>query len=168
MPQVPFSLLPEGARVWVFGSDAPVVGQQAERLLSATDDFLEQWAAHGAPLTCARAWRDDRFLVIAVDESNAGASGCSIDGLFRVLGGLESEIGASLRGSGKVFYRDASGVVASAPRAEFKRLAAAGEIGEDSIVFDTSVTSLADYTSRFESPAGRSWHAQLLPARRAI
>ncbi len=164
MPQVPFSALPDSARVWVFGSDAPVTGAHAERLLAATDDFLERWAAHGAPLVCARDWRDDRFLVIGVDESNAGASGCSIDGLFRVLGALEGEIAASLRGSGRVFYRDHSGAAAAASRSEFKRLAATGAVGEDSTVFDTTIASAAEYRARFESPAARSWHAQLLPS----
>ena len=44
------------------------------------DAFLDQWNAHGSALTCAREWRDDRFLAIGVDQSTAGASGCSASG----------------------------------------------------------------------------------------
>ncbi len=166
MPTVQFSAIPDTGRAWVFGSDHPVTGDRAARLLESVDGFLAQWAAHGSPLTCARDWRDDRFLVIGVDEASAGASGCSIDGLFRVLGALETEIGASLRGSGRLFYRDATGTVASVTRAEFRSRAAAGEIGPDTIVFDITVTTAGDARARFEAPASRGWHAQLLPVAR--
>jgi hypothetical protein len=85
MPHVDINALPDDARVWVFAADRPVTGPAAERLLSAVDGFLDDWAAHGQPLTCGRDWREDRFLAIAVDQRDAHASGCSVDGLFRVL-----------------------------------------------------------------------------------
>lgn len=161
MPRTEFAALPDEARVWVFGSDRPITGEHVHHLLGAVDEFLASWAAHGAPLSCAREWRDDRFLVIGVDERDAGASGCSVDGLFRLLGAREGEIGASLRGSGRVFYRDANGVVASSTRAEFRKLAADGVVDENTIVFDPSITRMADYRGAFETRAKDSWHSQL-------
>src|SRR5438477_6677729 len=77
MPRVSFDGLPDSARVWVFGSDDPVSANSADRLLGDVDAFLDRWNAHGFPLTCARDWRDDHFLAIGVDQSTAGASGCS-------------------------------------------------------------------------------------------
>jgi hypothetical protein len=85
MPRVSFEELPDDARVWVFGAASEVTPPASERLLDAVDDFLAHWNAHGSPLVCAREWRDDHFLAIGVDQSTAGASGCSIDGLFRTL-----------------------------------------------------------------------------------
>jgi hypothetical protein len=85
MPTVPFDQLPDDARVWVFASDRPLAGAHAERLLATVDAFLARWSAHGQPLTAARDWASDRFLVVAVDQRDAHASGCSIDGLFRTL-----------------------------------------------------------------------------------
>src|SRR5262245_18169653 len=96
MPMVRFDTLPDDASDWVVGAAAPVDEVDAKRLLAAVDGFLLQWKAHGHPLTCAREWRDDRFLVVGVDQSTEGASGCSIDGLFRTLQGLEAGIGTSL------------------------------------------------------------------------
>ena len=80
MPRVVFESLPDDARVWVFGAANALDDRARERLLSAVDEYLDQWHAHGAALVCARDWRDDRFLAIGVDQSTAGASGCSIDG----------------------------------------------------------------------------------------
>src|SRR4030095_2109071 len=111
--------------------------------LDAVDGFLAQWNAHGSPLVCGRAWRDDRFLAVGVDQSTAGASGCSIDGLFRTLARLEPELGTTLLGGGRVYYRDADGRVKAATRKTLGELARAGRIGPDTPTFDTSVTTAA-------------------------
>src|SRR5437868_8198163 len=111
MPVVPFETLPDSARIWVFGSDRLLTEDGAAARLRGVDDYLADWKAHGARLTVAREWRDGRFLAVAVDQSTAGASGCSIDGLFRVLQQLERSVGASLVGGGRVFYRDSTSAV---------------------------------------------------------
>lgn len=163
MPVITFEQLPELSRVWVFAGDRPITGPDAERLLAETDRFLAQWQAHGSPLTAARDWRDDRFLIIGVDQGPASASGCSIDGLFRVLRGLEPVIGATMVGGGRVFYRDAEGRVESASRDEFAGRAAVGAISGRTRVFDPTVTTMTDFRDHFETDAARSWHAQLVP-----
>lgn len=162
MPRVPFESLPDNARVWVFAAAAPLDPPAFQRMIGAVDDFLAQWNAHGAPLVCARDWRDDRFLAIGVDQSSAGASGCSIDGLFRTLAGLEPELGTSLLGD-RVYYRDAEGRVNAASRRSFAELARTGRVGPETAVFDTALTSAALWRREFERPARASWHAALIP-----
>jgi hypothetical protein len=162
MPQIPFSQLPPDARVWVFVAERPVTGAAAERLLAEVDRHLSTWAAHGSPLTCAREWRDDRFLTIGVDQSTANASGCSIDGLFRTLRSLESAIGTSLVGGGRVHFRETSGEIRTVSRDEFSELASSGRVGESTRVFDPTVPTLGAWREGFEKRAGESWHAALL------
>jgi hypothetical protein len=163
MPFVSFETLPDSSRIWVFGSDRPLIAEESRRLLAETDRFLEGWAAHGTPLKASREWTDERFLTIAVDQSTAGASGCSIDGLFRTLSALGSGIGANLVGSGRVFYRDTDGAVQSVSRDRFTELASSGEITPATRVFDTTLQTLGDWRNQFERSVSDSWHAQLLP-----
>ncbi|MEO8624955.1 MAG: hypothetical protein ABI625_27975, partial [bacterium] len=153
MPVVPFESLPDASRVWVFGSDKPLSDEGTKALLDGVDHHLEDWKAHGAPLTVSREWRDGRFLVVAVDQSTAGATGCSIDGLFRVLQQLEREVGASLVGGGRVFYRDDHAVVQSTSRAEIATLAGTAVITKDTVVFDTALTDLGTFRACFERRA---------------
>ena len=162
MPRVPFDVLPDDARVWVFGAANELTLPATDRLLGAVDEFLAQWNAHGSPLRCGREWRDDRFLAIGVDQSTAGASGCSIDGLFRTLARLEPEIGTSLLGGGRVYYRGADGRVAAVTRNAFSELARAGQVGPDTPTFDTSITTASAWRREFERPVRRSWHAELI------
>lgn len=165
MLTTPFEQMPDSARVWVYGADKTVGSRGEGELLSEVDNYLTEWTAHGTPLSAARDWREGRFLTIAVDQEQAGASGCSIDGLFRTLKTIEKSLDASIITSGLIFFRDRSGAIRSVTRDEFSELGARGEIDGDTEVFDLSVTSLGEWKARFSSRASCSWHASLLPAR---
>ncbi|HJP86405.1 MAG TPA: hypothetical protein VJ852_10475 [Gemmatimonadaceae bacterium] len=162
MPMTNFDKLPDDSRVWVFSADRTLNDEQSKQLLDEVDRFLPTWTAHGAPLTVGRDWRYARFLTIAVDQSSAGASGCSIDGLFRTLKSLEPRIGASLVTSGLVFFRDQTGAVQSVDREKFTDLGAEGKLSADTTVFDPTVTTLGEWRARFELPLRDSWHAKLI------
>ncbi len=166
MPLVPFESLPDSSRTWVFAADQNLSRSQSGQLLNAVDEFLSQWKAHGSPLTVGRSWRDDRFLTVAVDQSSAGASGCSIDGLFRILKAIEQRVGASLVGSGMIFYRDPSGVIQSVNRENFVKLASKGSITDATPVFDPTVTTLAEWRAQFETDVAHSWHGALIKEHR--
>lgn len=165
MPRVPLSELPDDARLWVFGATDPVGPEDEERLLSVVDHFLEEWAAHGVPLTAGREWRRGRFLLVAVDEGSASASGCSIDALVGSLRELEAELGVGLVGHAPIWYRD-DGEVRCVARAEFRRLAEAGEVGPETVVYDPTLTRLDQVRSgRWELPARESWHGRVFLAK---
>ena len=163
MPTVPFTTLPDSARVWVFGSHRPLDDDESVRLIAAVEDFLARWHAHGSPLYNSYDWREGRFLTIAVDQSTVGASGCSIDGLYRSLRSLEEAIGTTILDGSLAFYRDAESGVVGVARPEFRKLARAGRVGPDTTVFDLSVENLGEWRARMEGPARDSWHASLLP-----
>ena len=154
--------MPSTARAWVFGATTPVTGAVADNLLRAVDDYLSSWKAHGAPLLCARDWQHDRFLTIAVDEAATGASGCSIDGLFRVLTTLESALGVSMVDRGRVFWRRSDKTVVSGSRAEFVAAARDGDVDNGTTVFDTTITTVGAWREHFERPLPESWHARLI------
>src|SRR5688500_13930366 len=159
MPLVPIEDLPDNARAWVFGADRYLDEEATDLLLSEVDRFLSQWHAHGAPLTTGRDWRHGRFLTVAVDQSTAGASGCSIDGLFRSLKALEPRLGASLVTSGVVFFRSQQGAIQCVDRERSTALSAESNVITESRVFDPWVTTLGEGRARYELEAADSWHS---------
>ena len=163
MPLVPLDTLPDDARTWVFAATPALEAGAATRLLAEVDDHLARWQAHGEPLTVARGWSDDRFLLIAVDQRTANASGCSIDGLFRKLRDAEGRLGVSLVAGGRVFWRDAGGAVQGGARDAFVAAAIAGGVTADTPVFDTTVGTLGAWRAGFTKRAADSWHGQLVP-----
>lgn len=152
------SELPDGARVWVFGSQRSLSESESASLLEQVDGFLETWNAHGAPLTAAREWMEGRFLVIAADEVASAPSGCSIDALMGVLKDFESQTSVRFLGNEAVWYRTGADVQ-RATRPEFRALAKAGTVSSDVTVYDTSITRLQDLRDgTWNRPARAQWH----------
>lgn len=162
MPHVAFESLPPNARAWVFGAGDVLDEGHSKQLLAIVDEYLSQWRAHGVPLECSRDFRDNRFLAIGVDEAATGASGCSIDGLFRTLQAAQGLLGTSLVGGGVMFYRDAGGIVQCVDRNRFVELAKDGVIAMDTHVFDLTVDTVGRWREKFEKRAGDSWHARVI------
>jgi len=165
MPATTFDRMPDDARLWVFAAPHPLTDAEAAILLDRADTFLERWAAHGAPVLGARDFRDGRFLLVAADERATGVSGCSIDSLQHALAEAEGALGTDLRRAGSlVFWRNAEGQVRSAERSEFRRLAQAGEVSDDTLVFDNTVATVGDLrTGRWETRLRDAWHARAFP-----
>ena len=156
----PSDSLPDDARVWVFAAGRALAPAEAEAVLGTVDGFLGVWAAHGHPLRSARELRESRFLIIAVDEAAAGASGCSIDALVREIRGLEAQLGVTLVDHGPVVFRD-GGTIRRVPRDEFAALAGTAASRPDTLVFDNTISRLAALRGGgWELPASASWHGR--------
>jgi hypothetical protein len=165
MPAVPFTAMPDDARLWVFASERPLSAAEQATLLRQVDGFLAGWAAHGVPVVGARELRDGHFLLIASDEAASGVSGCSIDSLFHALAGVEQDLGIDLRGTAsRVAFRGERGEIRVLPRAAFRALAQQGTVGADTVVFDHNVSSVGDLRGgRWETRFGAAWHARAFP-----
>ncbi len=160
MPRVNFDTMPEDARLWIFAADRPLSAAKRDRLLGRVDAFLEEWKAHGVPLTAARDWRYERFLFIGVDEAVAGVSGCSIDALVNDMKALESELSVTLVDNSPVMFRD-GGSIRRVQRQEFAELAAGGTVDGDTLVFNNTLTTVGQLRAgEWEVPASHSWHGE--------
>lgn len=160
MPRVDFDKMPEDARLWIFAADRTLDDTERDRLLERVDAFLDEWKAHGAPLTAARDWRYGRFLFIGVDEAAAGVSGCSIDALTRDMRALEAEFHTTLVDNAPVMFRDGE-AIRRVPRDEFAELATGGSVARDTVVFNNALTTVGQVRAgEWEVPADRSWHSE--------
>ena len=158
----PFAEMPDDARLWVFASPRRLEPSELQTVHDHVAAFVEQWTAHGAPVVGAFDLRHDQFLLVAADEAATGVSGCSIDSLTRALKGVERELGLSLLdASSRVWFRDGDGAVRALPRSDFRDRVRAGDAGEETLVFDNTVTTVgAVREARWETPMRRSWHAK--------
>ena len=166
MPRIPFSQLPDDARLWIFPlSRSLIAGEEEGPFLKRVDAFLDEWAAHGRPLRAGRDWREGRFLLVAVDESTAPPSGCSIDSLVRLLKEEGEALDASFLDRDPVCYRDGEGIH-RVQREAFRALGEEGAVGLETMVFDHSITRLSQLRGgEWEKPVSRSWHRKILPGR---
>ncbi len=160
MPRIPFDELPADARVWVFPASRPLTDEERRRVLAETDAFIDQWTAHGVPLSAARDVRHGQFVFVGVNERAAGASGCSVDALVRRMGQLQSALGVELTDNAPVLFREGDRIE-RVPRERFAELAASGKVGPDTVVFDNTVQKVGDIREgRWEVRAADAWHAR--------
>ena len=151
-----FEEMPGHSRLWVYQADRQLSAQEMERLKQITLNFVDQWQAHGKSLRASFEVRYDQFLVLAVDESFNGATGCSIDSSVQLIRTLEEELGVSFLDRSKVALMQEDRV-ALAPLSELKSIAGEGVLTRETIVFNNSVSSMEQYRSAWMVPAGDSW-----------
>ena len=150
----------ENSRVWIYQSDRELNEAEISKLQQQLDSFATGWTAHNNQLKAKAEIRYNRFIVLVVDESQAGASGCSIDKSVNFMKQLEQQFGINLFDRFNLAYR--SGVnILSASRDKFEALIKQGVINNDTIVFNNLVQNLTELDSKWEVPFKDSWHTRL-------
>jgi hypothetical protein len=148
------------SRVWVYQSDRKLTADEAVQIQMHMDNFTRSWTAHNNQLKAKAEIRYNRFLVLIVDESQAGASGCSIDKSVNFMKQLEQEFGINLFDRFNLAYRDGEEVI-SVPRHQFEELLKLGKINIETIVFNNLAQNVAELETKWEVPFKDSWHIQL-------
>ncbi|MBP7514928.1 MAG: hypothetical protein KA791_10295 [Flavobacteriales bacterium] len=153
--------MPAHARVWVYKSAKPFTPQERQAILERGLAFTNGWAAHGAALDACVDVLHDHFVVIAVDEQQAMASGCSIDKSVRLVQELERDLSLNLTDRMVVLYEAASGIQACRVP-DVEGLIRSGELNADTPVYDDLVSTCGDLQARFRSPLRATWLARSL------
>ena len=151
------------SRVWIYQSDKKLSDADALRLQVQLDNFTTGWTAHNHQLKAKADIRYNRFIVLVVDESQAGASGCSIDKSVNFMKQVEQEFGINLFDRFNLAYRSDSEVL-SVNRDEFEELLKSGTINNDTIVYNNLVQNLSELENKWEVPFRDSWHVRLFGA----
>ncbi len=157
--------LPDHSRIWLYQSDTKFTEAQVDKLQKDLSTFLTGWTAHGSSLHAGFEVKYDRFIVIALDQSEASASGCSIDSQVRFIQSLQEEFGVDLLDKMNVTYYQ-NDRVHYKPLLEFKKMAKDGAVGKNTVVFNNLVTTLGEYKTDWEIPAIDSWHSRFLSSKK--
>src|ERR1700731_4564879 len=125
----------ENSRVWVYQSNKKLTDEEVQQLQNQLDNFTTGWTAHNNQLKAKAEIRYNRFLILIVDESQAGASGCSIDKSVKFIKQIEEQYNINLLDRFNLAYREGNDVL-SAPRHDFEDLLKNGSINTNTIVFN--------------------------------
>lgn len=156
-----YNNLPDTTRIWIYQSNRPINKEILPAIKSEVQHFAQNWVSHNRELNSFGDIFHDQFIVLMVDESMAGASGCSIDSSVHFMKSLESNFGLSLFDRMTFTYQDGD-EIKSAPRDEFAKLYAEGKINDQTIVFDNLVKNKGQFESAWQKPLGESWHKRMV------
>lgn len=156
---VPFSELPEHSRVWIYQSNRRFTEEEIVSVSSKTQVFLENWTAHGTGLQAGFEIKYERFIVIAVNQDEQSATGCSIDASVQFIQQLEKEYDIELLDKMNVAFKQGD-FVNFKSLIDFKKMAKSGAVGKKTTVFNNLVTNIGEYQEGWEIPASESWHSR--------
>ncbi|NOG43662.1 MAG: ABC transporter ATPase [Calditrichaeota bacterium] len=148
---------PGTSRVWVYGFNLLLSPEQKAIVQSKLEEFKSGWQYHGKAVNGDFEIIHDQFVLLTTNDS---ISGCSIDSSVAVFKELKLIHGLDALDQNLIFFRSKRGVEAVS-RPEFQVLVTAGEINENTKVFNLSVSSINEVREgKFEVNFKNSWHSQ--------
>ena len=153
--------LPPTTRVWIYQSNRPFSQQELPQLKSHLQQFAQSWVSHNHQLRAHADVLHDQFLVLMVDESMAGASGCSIDKSVHFMQQLEQSYHTNLFDRMTFAWKDGA-EVKTASSADFADLYKSGAINDQTLVFDNLVKTKGELEEKWLKPLNESWHRRFV------
>lgn len=131
------------SRMWFYGLKTPMNAAQSAELKGIMDDFVGGWKAHGAQLAAAYRLIANQFLIIAVDETQQQATGCSIDKSVHLLQEFGENHDLDFFNRMLVHVLE-NGTFTSYSTAELKAAIAEGKIGPNTQIMNTIAATLKE------------------------
>lgn len=163
LPRLAFDneLAPE-TRLWVYLAERPLNEQETAFAQQALDAFARQWTAHNQALRAKAEVFQHQIVLLAVDESQAEASGCSIDKSVHFLEELSARMGIDFMDKMRFAWADGEQWQVCG-RSEFAHLLQQNRISGDTIVANTLAPTKAALIDNWLAPLEKSWHKRLFP-----
>ncbi|WP_340152308.1 hypothetical protein [uncultured Marivirga sp.] len=159
-----FNELDKSSRLWVYQSDRVLNETEEQFILDNGKAFVESWTAHNQALKASIEVKFNRFIILAVDETQAPATGCSIDKSVHFIKAIENELKVNLLDKGKVAFKRNDEIFLE-NLAGIKSKVESEEITPDLLTFNNMVTSKGDFDSHWLIPVSDSWMARFLRAK---
>ena len=152
---VDFNTISDESRLWIYGSESKLTDYQQEVILEKTLEYLKTWDYHNNPLTAAVTIKEDHFIVIALDDSEFGVGGCSIDSLQRIIQELEKELSISLLNRLNIFCR-IDGIIRCMPTFKLAEFA-----NKETLFYDLTIQKKSEL-SNWLKPVEEGWCATII------
>ena len=157
---VPFKSLPKNSRIWIFPSSEEIDTNKKSILKERLVKFISDWTSHNKSIEASFELPYNRFIVVALNQNNQNASGCSIDSLMNLIQTFEKEFDLILLDRMNVLYRDKSREIVYLTLKDFVKLAKSKSINSSTTVFNNLVINKEEYMNLWEVPATNSWHSR--------
>ena len=152
---VDFNTISDESRLWIYSSESKLTDYQKEKILNKISEYLKTWDYHNNPLTSAVTIKENHFIVIALDDSEFGVGGCSIDSLQRIIQELENELSISLLNRLNIFYRADDNIKC------IPTLKLAEHVNKETLFYDLTIQKKSKL-SNWLKPVEEGWCANII------
>lgn len=156
-----FQDFPAATRIWIYQSNKPFPVEVVPKLKEVVNRFAQNWVSHNRQLRAHGDILHDRFILLAVDETQADASGCSIDKSVHFLKQIENELDVDLFDRMTFAWKEGDEIKTAGNEA-FAELYQQGKITPDTLVFDNLVKTKGELEENWLKPLNQSWHRRFV------
>lgn len=144
------------SKVWIYQSSRPFLEEEETEINEQLHNFYTQWKSHGADVKGWARLVFNQFVVVMADEHYSGVSGCSTDGMVRVIKSLERQYQVDLFDRLTItFLVDEK--PQPLPMQQVKYALEKGYIETDTLLFNNTVDSKEKLESEWLVPLNKSW-----------
>ena len=158
-----FEELSDNSKLWIYQSNRPFNENELFNLERGLKEFCDNWTAHNKSLLASFKVPFNRFIILAVDESRADASGCSIDKSVNFMKVVEREFGVELFDRLNFAYLEGD-EVRSLNRTAFEEALGNGLINDNTVVFNNLIGSKGELQRKWQVRFADSWHKDFFMA----
>ncbi|MBC7425386.1 MAG: ABC transporter ATPase [Bacteroidia bacterium] len=144
------------SRLWIYQSDRNLTNEEVAVCNNKLADFIPGWTAHNKQLKAGFEILYNRFIVIAIDETQTDASGCGIDKSVAQIKELGQLLHIDFFNRLQLAWLNNESVKSASANeldAEFKL----GNINENSIIFNNTISTYGDWQKKWKIPFKESW-----------
>ena len=152
---VEFENISDDSRIWIYASPIFLDNENQTYISNLLSNHLDTWQAHQVSLTAALTILENHFIVIALDENIAGASGCSIDALQHKIQEIEHYLDVSLTNRLNVFCI-IDDQINCIPSSELSKFA-----NKETLFYDLTIQKKSDLSS-YLKPIKEGWCSRLV------
>lgn len=146
------------SRVWIFQSSRPFIEKEQKEIDEQLHHFYTQWEAHGAPVKGWAKLLFHQFIVVMADETGTHVSGCSTDGMVRVIKSLERQYEVNFFDRMTItFLRNDKAEML--PFSQVQYAVDKGYLNEHTLTFNNVATNKKELLETWLVPMKESWLA---------
>lgn len=157
----PSNKLDDNSRVWIYQANREFTIDEQVEIAHELTTFITNWTAHQKDLKASFEILLNRFIAIMVDESNIGATGCSIDKCLHFIQKLEQKYKIILTDRLLLAYKE-NDEIKTLPKNVFEESLQSGKLNADTIVFNNLISKKSELQSAWQVPIKNSWHSVML------
>lgn len=145
------------SRIWIYTLDRSCTAEEKALVEQDIAAFIAVWTSHNRQLTGYGGLIDERIIILAVDESKANASGCSIDKSVHFLNVLGLKFGFDPFNRWIFGVLNEQGAITYYSREALRSAYVAGQIHDETWCLDNLVDQQEDLVKHWVKPFGQSW-----------
>ncbi len=153
-----FQNFPTDAKVWIYAVPQAISQASIEEIKNKLNGFLLSWNAHGAALIADYAIVENHFIILAVNETQAKASGCSIDSSVKIMRDISTLIKQDVLERALVYYQNESdGAIKNIHFSKLEQALSTSLLNENTLIYDNTIHTLEQLRTQWKTQLKNTW-----------